>query len=61
MSEWIKAQLPSFTEDQLQIIANDAEKRINSHSEGGFYQPEYVQRQQSILDAIQEELGRRKV
>ncbi|MBM0064955.1 hypothetical protein [Alkalicoccobacillus gibsonii] len=61
MSEWIKSQLSSFTEDQLKIIADDAESRISSHAVGGFHQPEYVQKQQSIIDAVQTELGRRKI
>ena len=61
MNKWIIAQLPTFTEDQLKVVAEDAEQRISSHSVGGYHQPEYVQTQQAIVDAVQDELGRRKI
>ncbi|MFB4260492.1 hypothetical protein ACE106_15220 [Shouchella clausii] len=60
MSDWIKSQLHSLTNDQLDALVKDVERRIGSHVAGGQEDKHYVAKQRSILDAVQGEWERRK-
>jgi hypothetical protein len=59
MLDYWKASLPQLSYLDLLNLVKDAEARIGSHVAGGNVIDEYVQRQQAILELIQEELGRR--
>lgn len=59
MLEYWKDSLPQLSDSDLMNLAQDAERRISSHVAGGNEIDEYVQRQQALLELIQEELERR--
>lgn len=61
MNEWIKHQVPHLSDDQLHTLALDVERRIGSHSAGGQADEHYLNKQRSILDAIQAEFERRRL
>jgi hypothetical protein len=51
--------VPNISDERLMLLAKDAEYRIGSHVAGGNPVNKYVKRQQDLLTAIQEELGKR--
>ncbi|MFJ5713156.1 hypothetical protein [Neobacillus sp. NPDC093127] len=59
MLESWKSSLPHLSYADLHALAKDAECRIGSHVAGGNPIDEYVQRQQALLELIQDELLRR--
>jgi hypothetical protein len=59
MLEYWKSCLPHLSDLELCNLAKDAEARIGSHVAGGNAIDEYVQRQQALLELIQDELLRR--
>lgn len=59
MLEYWKSALPNLSDLDLCNLAKDAEARIGSHVAGGNAIDDYVQRQQAILELIQDELLRR--
>lgn len=54
-----KASLVNLSDYDLFLLAKDVEARIGSHVAGGNPVNEYVQRQQALLELIQDELLRR--
>jgi hypothetical protein len=58
MGMW-QSRIPQLSTYSLIQLAKDAEYRIGSHVAGGDPVPEYVERQQSLLTLIQEELVKR--
>jgi hypothetical protein len=54
-----EASLKNLSTEGLIDLARDAETRIGSHVAGGNPIDAYVQRQQALLELIQDELGRR--
>jgi hypothetical protein len=58
MKMW-QSQIPQLSTQGLVLLAKDAEHRIGSHVAGGDPVPEYVERQQSLLTLIQDELVKR--
>jgi hypothetical protein len=59
MLDYWKDCLPHLSDTDLHVLVIDAERRIGSHVAGGNPIDEYVQRQQALLELIQEELLRR--
>ncbi|MBO0961484.1 hypothetical protein J1P26_17395 [Neobacillus sp. MM2021_6] len=59
MLESWKSSLPQLSYADLLNLVEDAERRIGSYVAGGNPINEYVQRQQALLELIQEELERR--
>ncbi|SDM18202.1 hypothetical protein [Bacillus sp. OK048] len=59
MLDYWKASLPQLSYADLITLVEDAERRIGSHVAGGNEINEYVQRQQALLELIQDELLRR--
>jgi hypothetical protein len=57
--DYWKASIPYLSDADLLNLAKDAEARIGSHVAGGNDLDEYVQRQQALLELIQDELERR--
>jgi hypothetical protein len=51
--------IPNISTVGLLSLAKDAEYRIGSHVAGGNPVDEYVERQQALLSAIQDELNKR--
>jgi hypothetical protein len=49
-----------MSEDALFIMYKDAESRIGSHVAGGNVVESYIEKQRTLITAIQEELLRRK-
>jgi hypothetical protein len=58
LDSW-KASLPQLSDSELHILVKDAEYRIGSHIAGGNAIDEYVQKQQALLELVQDELLRR--
>ncbi|MCM3567884.1 hypothetical protein [Neobacillus mesonae] len=59
MLDYWKTCLPHLSDADLANLAFDTERRIGSHIAGGNPIDEYVQRQQALLEVIQDELLRR--
>jgi hypothetical protein len=59
MLDYWKSALPKLSDFDLYNLAKDAESRIGSHVAGGNALDEYVQRQQALLELIQDEFERR--
>lgn len=59
MLDYWKACLPHLADTDLVNLVHDTERRIGSHIAGGNQIDEYVQRQQALLELIQDELLRR--
>ena len=59
MLDYWKSCLPQLSDVDLLALTKDAEARIGSHLAGGNGHDEYVQRQQALLELIQDELERR--
>lgn len=59
MLDYWKSCIPNIPTDGLIDLAKDAEMRIGSHVAGSNPVPEYFERQQALLELIQEELERR--
>jgi hypothetical protein len=59
MLDYWKASLPQLSDMDLFNLAKDAEARIGSHVAGGNTLDGYVQRQQALLELIQEEVSNR--
>lgn len=59
MFEFWKSSISSLSDSQLYSLVKDVEARIGSHVAGGNAIDEYVQRQQALLELIQDELLRR--
>lgn len=59
ISLW-KSQITQVPNEGLHSLAKDAEYRIGSHVAGGFPNQDYVEKQQTLLSLIQEELLRRR-
>ncbi|MFD0825821.1 hypothetical protein ACT8ZR_09095 [Neobacillus sp. M.A.Huq-85] len=55
LSYW-KSSIPNISTDGLRILAEDTFQRIGSHVSGGNPVTEYIERQQALLELIQEEL-----
>jgi hypothetical protein len=58
ISYW-KSSIKSLSDSQLFSLAKDVESRIGSHVAGGNAIDAYVQKQQALLELIQDELLRR--
>jgi hypothetical protein len=58
MLEYWKSSIPSLSDSQLYNLAKDTAARIGWHVAGGPHD-EYVQKQQALLELIQDELLRR--
>jgi hypothetical protein len=58
MKMW-QSQIPQLSTPSLIQLAKDAEHRIGSHVAGGDPVPEYVEKQQTLLTLIKEELSKR--
>jgi hypothetical protein len=58
MKMW-QSQIPLLSTTSLMQLALDAEHRIGSHVAGGDPVPEYVEKQQTLLTLIKEELYKR--
>jgi hypothetical protein len=58
MKLW-QSQIPQLSTESLIQLALDAEHRIGSHVAGGDPNSDYVERQQSLLTLIQDELVKR--
>jgi hypothetical protein len=56
MLNYWKTSLPQLSDSQLYSLAKDAEARIGSHVAGGNPINEYVEKQQALLELIQDEL-----
>lgn len=56
---YMKESIKNLPEDGLFLVYQDAINRIGSHSAGGEPDPVYIKKQESIIDAIQEELKTR--
>jgi hypothetical protein len=59
MLDYWKSSLPQLSDLQLYNLAKDAEARIGSYVAGGNSIDDYVQRQQALLELIQDEILRR--
>jgi hypothetical protein len=59
MIDYWKSSLPNLSTTSLIDLVRDAEARIGSHVAGGNPVTEYVEKQQALLELIQDELGRR--
>lgn len=59
MLDYWKKSLPQLSDSQLYILVKDAEARIGSYVCSGNPIDEYVQKQQALLELIQDELLRR--
>lgn len=59
MIDYWKDAIPNIPVEGLISLARDAEARIGSHVAGGNPVNEYVQRQQALLELVQDELLRR--
>jgi hypothetical protein len=57
---YLKSRLPGISTSGLLTLAKDAESRIGSHVSGGNPVPEYVEKQQALLEIIQDELALRR-
>jgi hypothetical protein len=60
MNQMIASQIKTLSESGLFLLYEDTIKRIGSHSAGGNIVPEYIKKQENILDLIQEEINNRK-
>lgn len=58
ISYW-ESSIPNISDEGLIDLARDVEMRIGSHVAGGHPVAEYVQKQQALLELIQEELSKR--
>lgn len=59
ISYW-KSRIIDLSTVGLVALAKDAEMRIGSHVSGGNPVPEYVEKQQALLEIIQDELVSRR-
>ncbi|WP_121640625.1 hypothetical protein [Virgibacillus sp. Bac330] len=56
----IKGSIKKLPEEDLLILYQDATNRIGSNSLGGDPDPVYIKKQETIIEAIQEELKARE-
>ena len=59
MNDFIKEGLKNLDNQALYDLVKDCELRIGSHVAGGFPNEGYVKKQQSIIEAEQNELNKR--
>lgn len=52
--------LKAIPDEGLYLVAQDAQNRIGSHFIGGNSDDKYLQKQESIIAAVQEEINFRK-
>ena len=56
----LKEQMKRLSEQDLRLIERDSMERIASHSVAGTINPHYVSAQRTVIDAVAEELRRRR-